>query len=65
MATVYEVVEKYGLVEFDKTYKDLFGQVIPFANLSKLADAIVKDVYINLVTNEAVITINLIKAREG
>lgn len=55
--TVKEVVKKYGLEGFAKTYKDVYGRNIPFPDLETLPDRIVKDVYILIGAEICTITI--------
>ena len=55
--TVIEVVSKYGLGDFDKHYKNQYGNDRDLMNIMKLKDMEVKSVNINFPTQEAVITI--------
>lgn len=55
--TVIEVVRKYGLEDFAKSYKNVYGNSVNLKNLDELAQAEVKAVSVNLPTQEAEITI--------
>lgn len=56
--TVLEVIKMYHLEDYPKHYKNIYGWDIdlkyPIDTLAKME---VKDIYINLKTNEATITI--------
>ena len=55
--TVLEVVRKYGLGDFTKTYHNQYGNQCNLMNLDKLMHMEVKGVNINFPTQEATITI--------
>lgn len=55
--TVVECVKKYGLEEYDKEYKNQYGNARNLMNLDKLATMEVKGIYINFPTKSVTITI--------
>lgn len=60
--TVIEVVKKYELGEYKKSYKNcLGGDVSVSFNLEELAQMEVKGVYVNFPTDEAIITIRTLR----
>lgn len=54
--TVIDVVRYYHLELVDKTYKDVYGNIHSI-NLRELADLRVRDFKLNLMRNEAIITV--------
>lgn len=48
---------EFDLINFDKTYKDVYGRNIPFMDLYDLMHSKVKSFYFNIVTKEATITL--------
>lgn len=56
--TVLEVVKTYHIEDFEKDYKNVYGNCINTKYpLDKLAKMDVKDVYINLMIKTATITV--------
>ena len=55
--TVIEVIRKYGLEEFTKTYNNPYGNFCNLKPLDKLTDMKVKAISINFPTKECTITI--------
>lgn len=55
--TVLEIIKKYELEDYDKSYKNVYGNSCNLINLDELKEIEVKDIYINLRTNTATITI--------
>ena len=55
--TVLEVVKKYGLEDYKKSYKNLLGNDRNLLPLAQLADMEVKSISINFPTNEVTITV--------
>ena len=55
--TVIELVRKYGLEDFAKSYKNVYGNAVNLKNLDELARTEVKSVSVNLLANTAEITI--------
>lgn len=55
--TVIETVRFYHLELANKEYKDVYGKKHNLVNLDKLCDLEVKDFYLNIKTNEAIITV--------
>ena len=63
MMTVIEVVKKYGLEDFSKTYRNQYGNSCNLMNLDKLKSIKVKGISINFPTQE--VTITIIEHAEG
>lgn len=61
--TVIEVIRKYGLEDFKKTYRNQYGNSCNLMKLDKLAQMEVKGVGINFPTQE--VTITIIEHAEG
>jgi hypothetical protein len=55
--TVLELVKNYGLGDFDKHYKNQYGNSCDLMNIFKLKDMEVKGISINFPTKEATITV--------
>lgn len=55
--TVIEVIEKYGLGDFEKQYKNQYGQSCNLIPLNYLPQMQVKNININFPTNQVTITI--------
>ena len=51
-----EVIKKYDLAEFEKTYKNPNGNRVDIS-LKEIAELDVKDVYINFMTKTATISV--------
>lgn len=55
--TVIEIIKKYELEDYSKTYKNAYGVTRNFVPLDKLAATEVKDISINFPEKEVVITL--------
>lgn len=55
---VLEVVKAYNLADFDKTYKNVYGNCVDLSfSIDELSKLEVKDLYINLKERTATITV--------
>lgn len=60
--TVIEVIKKYGLEDFKKSYKNVFGEARDtFYNLKTLANIEVKGISINFPTSQVTITLKTLE----
>ena len=55
--TVIEVIRKYGIEDFEKTYKNQYGNSRNLIPLDKLPKMECKGIHINFPTKEAEITV--------